>query len=196
MDLQEKGKRRQKLEGILLYDAAIDFEDEDLSGAPFFIQTLLSTRAVCFALTGICHLSQGKKYISSFMKLYTQRSNDSSLRPPNLKEAQSADKEFWSETFRLVNEDPDSWSVESAMIEVLSVRNYLNIHLMQRPRPSGKGQILNGKGGKGKGKGKKGKGKGKFKNDIFIKRDPLKNSAWPSYWASKTEKGQNFCHRP
>ena len=171
VDLQEKGKRRQKLEGILLYDAAIDLDEEDLSGAPFFIQTLLGTRAVAFALTGLCHLSQGKKYISAFMKLYTQRSNDASLRPPNMKEAQSADREFWSETFRLVNGDPDSWSIEAAMVEVLTVRNFLNIHLMQRPKSVGKGNPYHVKGGKGKSKGK-GKGKkGKGKTDTFVKRD-------------------------
>ena len=50
IELQEKGKRLQKLEGIILYDAAIDLDEDDLSGAPFFIQTLLGTRAVPLAL--------------------------------------------------------------------------------------------------------------------------------------------------
>lgn len=196
IELQEKGKKRQKLEGIILYDAAIDLDEDELSGAPFFIQTLLGTRAVAFALTGLCHLSQGKKYISAFMKLYTQRSNDASLRPPNMKEAQSADREFWSETFRLVNEDPDSWSMESAMIEVLTVRNFLNIHLMQRPKSVPKGHGYIWKGGKGKQKGKgKGKGKGKPKSDNFIKKDYSQKFSWPSNWATKNGKGQNFCHR-
>lgn len=194
IELQEKGKRRQKLEGIILYDAAIDLDEDDLSGAPFFIQTLLGTRAIAFALTGLCHLSQGKKYISSLMKLYTQRSNDASLRPPNLKEAQSAHREFWCETFRLVNEDPDSWSMESAMIEVLTVRNFLNIHLMQRPKTTGKGHLFSLKGGKGKHKGR-GKGKGKGKTDMFVKRDYTQKLSWPSNWANKNAKGQNFCHR-
>ena len=138
-----------------MYDAALDLEDEDLSGAPFFIQSLLITRAIAYALTGLCHLSQGKKFISAFMKLYTQKSNDPSLRPPNMKEAQSADREFWSEVFRLVNEDPQTWSIEASMIEVLTVRNHLNIHMMQRPKPMGKGGTFLVKGkGKQKGKGK------------------------------------------
>ena len=131
---------------------ALDLEDDDLSGAPFFIQSLLNTRAIAYALTGLCHLSQGKKYISAFMKLYTQRYNDSSLRPPNMKEAQSADKEFWSEAFRLVNEDPQTWSLEAAMIEVPTVRNYLNIHMMQRHKPIGTGASQGVKGGTGKPK--------------------------------------------
>ena len=195
IELQEKGKKRQRIEGIILYDAALDLEDDDLSGAPFFIQSLLITRAIAYALTGLCHLSQGKKFISAFMKLYTQKSNDPSLRPPNMKEAQSADREFWSEVFRLVNEDPQTWSIEASMIEVLTVRNHLNIHMMQRPKPMGKGGSLLVKGkGKTKGKGK-GKGKGKYFSDGFIKKDPYKRSSWPSYWASKTEKGHNFCHR-
>lgn len=74
---------------------------------------------------------------------------------------------FASETFRLVNEDPQTWSVESAMIEALNARNFLNIHLMQRPKPMGKGPLINIKGGKGKHKGK-GKGKEKFKSDTFL----------------------------
>lgn len=106
----------------------------------------------------------------------------------NLKEAQSADREFWSETFRLVNEDSDTWSMETAMIEVLSVRNLLNIHLMQRPK-----QIPIIKGGKGK-KGK-GKGKGKGKHDQFVKKDYTQKFSWPSNWATKNGKGQNFCQR-
>ena len=59
------------------------------------------------------------------MRLYTARSSDSGLRPPSLKEAQSADEEFWSEAFRLVNEEPDDWTMESAVSEVLEVKNLL-----------------------------------------------------------------------
>jgi len=99
LDIQEKGKKRQKLEGSILSDVVADIEDDDLSAAPFFIQGILETRAIALALTKICHLSLGKKYMTSFMKLYTARSSDSGLRPPSLKEAQSADKEFWSEVF-------------------------------------------------------------------------------------------------
>ena len=97
LDIQEKGKKRQKLEGIILYDAIADIDDDELAGAPFFIQSILETRAIALALTKICHLSVGKKYLTSFMKLYTARSLDSGLRPPSLKEAQSAESESESE---------------------------------------------------------------------------------------------------
>ena len=40
LDIQEKGKKRQKLEGIILYDAVADVDDDELSGAPFFIQSI------------------------------------------------------------------------------------------------------------------------------------------------------------
>ena len=65
------------------------------------------------------------------MKLYTARSSDSGL------------KEFWSDAFSLVNENPDTWTVESAVTEVLEVKNPLSVLMMQRPRTL-----------KGKGKGK------------------------------------------
>ena len=112
---------------------------------PFFIQSILETRAIALALTKIRHLSVGKKYLTSFMKLYTARSSDSGL------------KEFWSDAFSLVNENPDTWTVESAVTEVLEVKNPLSVLMMQRPR------TLKGKG-KGKHFGKKGKGKGKSKS--------------------------------
>ena len=34
LDIQEKGRKRQKLEGIILYDAVGDIDDDELSGAP------------------------------------------------------------------------------------------------------------------------------------------------------------------
>ena len=157
LELLEKGKKRQKLEGIILYDATMDLDEDDLSAAPFFINSLLETRSIAMALVGLCHLSQSKKYNAQFMKLYTSRSQDSNLRPPNLKEAQSADREFWTDVFALVNESPDSWQVESAIIEVLTVRNSLSVNLMQRPKLLGKGPGLWNPKGKGleKEKGKR-----------------------------------------
>lgn len=73
------------------------------------------------------------------------------LRPPSLKEPQSADEEFWAETFRLVNEDPATWTMESAISEVLEVKNLSSIHMMQSPRTtkgkgSGKGKFFNSQG--------------------------------------------------
>ena len=193
LELLEKGKKRQKLEGIILYDATMDLDEDDLSAAPFFINSLLETRSIAMALVGLCHLSQSKKYNAQFMKLYTSRSQDSNLRPANLKEAQSADREFWTDVFALVNESPDSWQVESAIIEVLTVRNSLSVNLMQRPKLLGKGPGLwNPKGkGLGKGKGKKGKHKNDVKSD-WAKRRPQQ---WPNNWATKSEKGTPFCHR-
>jgi len=38
LDIQEKGKKHQKMEGIILYDVVAEIEDDDLSSAPFFIQ--------------------------------------------------------------------------------------------------------------------------------------------------------------
>lgn len=193
LELLEKGKKRQKLEGIILYDATIDLDEDDLSAAPFFISSLLETRAIAMALIGMCHLSQSKKFNAQFLKLYTTRSQDSNLRPPNLKEAQSADREFWTDVFSLVNELPETWQVESAIIEVMTVRNSLSVNLMQRPKPIGKGPGPGDPKGKGLGKGK-GK-KGKHKNDIkteWLKRRPQQ---WPNSWASKSEKGTPFCHR-
>lgn len=118
-ELQEKGKKRQKMEGIVLY------------GRWRFIRcTFLHPRCSrdeshrC-GLDQICHLSVGKKYLTNSMRLYTARSSDSGLRPPSLKEAQSADEEFWSEAFRPVNEEPDDWTMESAVSEVLEVKNFL-----------------------------------------------------------------------
>ena len=186
LDIQEKGKKRQKLEGIILYDAVADVDEDELSGAPFFIQSILETRAIALALTKICHLSVGKKYLTSFMKLYTSRSSDSGLRPPSLKEAQSADKEFWSDAFNLVNENPDTWTVESAVTEVLEVKNLLSVLMMQRPR------TLKGKG-KGKPFGKKGKGKGKGKSQWD--RSPYAKKTWQSNWSRSTQDGGQFCYR-
>ena len=191
LDIQEKGKKRQKLEGIILYDAVADVEDDELSGAPFFIQSILETRAIALALTKICHLSIGKKYVSQFMKLYTARSSDSGLRSPSLKEAQSADKEFWTDAFNMVNEEPEQWDVESAVSEVLTVKNLLSIHMMPRPR------VLKGKGfGKGKSPFEKGKGKGKKgKGKSFWDRSHLSKKTWQNNWAKATSDGTQFCHR-
>lgn len=50
LDIQEKGKKRQKLEGIILYDAVADVDEDELSGAPYFIQSILDTRAIALAL--------------------------------------------------------------------------------------------------------------------------------------------------
>ena len=61
------------------------------------------------ALVALCHLSQSKKFNTQFVKLYTTKSQDSNLRPPNLKEAQSADRDFWTDVFSLVNDLPDTW---------------------------------------------------------------------------------------
>ena len=186
LDIQEKGRKRQKLEGIILYDAVADVDEDELSGAPFFIQSILETRAIALALTKICHLSVGKKYLTNFMKLYTAKSADSGLRPPSLREAQSADKEFWSEAFNLVNEDPDTWTVESAVTEVLEVKNLLSVLMMQRPR------TMKGKG-KGKGSGKKGKEKGKGKSQWD--KSPYAKKTWQSNWGKSTSDGGQFCYR-
>ena len=193
LDIQEKGKKRQKLEGIILYDVVAEVEDEDLSGAPFFIQGILEMRAISLALTKICHLSVGKKYVSNFMKLYTAKSLDSGLRPPSLKEAQSADKEFWSDVFSLYNENSDTWSVESAVTEVMDVKNLLSIHMMQRPKvakgkAAGKGKFFSKKG---YGKGKDSKGKGKS----FWDKSGLAKKTWQSNWGKATSEGVQFCHR-
>lgn len=51
LDIQEKGKKHQKMEGIILYDVVAEIEDDDLSSAPFFIQGFLETRAIALALT-------------------------------------------------------------------------------------------------------------------------------------------------
>ena len=40
LDIQEKGKKRQKVEGIILYDAVADVDDDELSGAPFFYPSI------------------------------------------------------------------------------------------------------------------------------------------------------------
>ena len=192
LDIQEKGKKRQKLEGIILYDAVADIDDDELSGAPFFIQSILETRAIALALTKICHLSVGKKYLTSFMKLYTARSLDSGLRPPSLKEAQSADKEFWTEAFTMVNESPEEWDMESAISETLNVKNLLSIQMMPRPK------VLKGKAsGKGKfsfGKGT-GKGKGKGKSKSLWDRCNFAKKTWQSNWGKVTPDGAQFCHR-
>ena len=186
LDIQEKGRKRQKSEGVILYDAIADVDEDELSGAPFFIQSILETRAIALALTKICHLSVGKKYLTSFMKLYTAKSSDSGLRPPSLREAQSADKEFWSEAFNLYNEDPDTWTVEAAVTEALESKNLLSVLMMQRPR------TLKGKG-KGKGLGKKGKGKGKGKS--FWDKSTHAKKAWQSNWSKSTQDGSQFCYR-
>ena len=194
LDIQEKGKKRQKLEGIILYDVVAEIEDDELSGAPFFIQGILETRAIALALTKICHLSVGKKYITTFMKLYTARSSDSGLRPPSLKEAQCADKEFWAEVFRMVNEEAETWDMESAVTEVLQVKNLLSIHMMPRPK------TLKGKGnGKGKNSNPiynpKGKGKGKGKGKSFWDKSGQAKKTWQSNWGKNTADGSQFCHR-
>ena len=196
LDIQEKGRKRQKLEGIILYDAVGDIDDDELSGAPYFLLNILETRAIAMALTKVCHLSMGKRYISAFMKLYTAKTSDSGLRPPSMKESQSADKEFWSQVFTLTNEDPKTWSMETAIQEVLQVKNVLDIQMMQRPRTQLKG--------KGQHKGKtftktgKGKEKGKGKS-TWDKNNYGKNKQWQPHWAKfiKGSQGeeQQFCHR-
>ena len=59
-------------------------------------------------------------------------------------------KSFGPKPFTLVNEDPETWTVESAVSEVLEVKNLLSIQMMQRRRTA-KGKSL----GKGKPFGKK-----------------------------------------
>ena len=97
-------------------------------------------------------------------------------------------KSFGPKPFPLVNEDPETWTVESAVSEVLEVKNLLSIQMMQRPGTA-KGKSL----GKGKPFGEKGKGKGKGKS--IWEKGHFAKKTWQSNWGKTTSEGSQFCHR-
>ena len=192
LELADRGKKRQKIEGVLFFDVVQECDDQDLSGAPWFIQQLLETRRNALSLANLCHLSVLRKLDVEFMRLYTQRCADG-LRPANAKEAQSADKEFWVQVFRLVNEH--AWSFENAILEVLEARNFLQVLLMPRAKsfqaqpPTTKGKGKYGQRPKGTGKSK---GKSKPHGSNF-------DQSWPSNWerSCQDQSGSEvrFCFR-
>lgn len=183
IDLSERGRKRQRIEGLLVFDTALEVEDSDVSAAPWALATMFEVRRNAFALAQVCHLAAMKSYDQAFMKLYTAKPSDG-LRPPNMKEAQQADRDLWSTIFRLCNEK--SWDMENAIIEVVETRNLMDVHMMARPRaiqplphPKGKGQHKDKGPSKGKSKGTDQK---------------APSTPWPSSWAA-SHGDKKFCLR-
>ena len=176
------------------------------------VEQMFKVRRITFALCQACHLATLEVLDNKFLELYmADVQYDSGLRGPNLHELMKADKDVYSQMFRLVREE--SWALEQAVHEFSYNRADVVALLLPRPRPAlparveyrnvdggdkgakGKGRDRGrpwsgpekGKGDKGKGKGDRGKGdKGRAKRgkpDTSGKKRPFGAlEGWEDSW--------------
>ena len=81
------------------------------------------------AMLGLAHLASSRLYTTAFMKLYTNKPCDSSMRQPSREEAEHADKHVWTMACNLVNE---GWNWNQALYEVVQIRESMVTHLQPR----------------------------------------------------------------
>ncbi|CAE7949869.1 unnamed protein product, partial [Symbiodinium sp. KB8] len=84
------------------------------------------------AFLGDLHLRPGKTFMEAFLNTATAAPLDSTLRPPSLQEALSAEKVVWAAIAGLMRDE--KWSLSDALREVSVTRHMLPALLCARPR--------------------------------------------------------------
>ena len=161
-----------KVEGLqlhqLLWDEPPSLEVNNQGMGVNAIRNMLEVHNTAMSLVGACHLQRLRSYTLKFMGFLTQRLDaDSGLRPPNVLEAQAADKALWQMIHDLVLDQ--QFTLDNAIHEVTHLRSDMASLLQPRPKLSTKPQHPSpsapssgsAKGrGKSKSKGKQGSKKG------------------------------------
>ena len=98
-----------KIEGLqlhqLIWDEPPSLDINNQGMGVNAIRNMLDVHNIALALVGSCHLQRLRAYSLKFMSYMTQRlEGDSGLRPPNVLEAQAADKALWQLIHDLVLE--------------------------------------------------------------------------------------------
>ena len=104
--------------------------DQELSGAPFHVQSILQVRANCFAMVGACHLGSWQLYNNAFMDLYTQDVGEN-FRFPTVQEAEEADQTALRAVYNLCYAGA---KLDDALSTIAIDRDMLRPLLMPRPK--------------------------------------------------------------
>ena len=127
-----------KVEGLqlhqLLWDEPPSLEVNNQGMGVNAIRNMLEVHNTAMSLVGACHLQRLRSYTLKFMGFLTQRLDaDSGLRPPNVLEAQAADKALWQMIHDLVLDQ--QFTLDNAIHEVTHLRSdhYFNQGLSCRP---------------------------------------------------------------
>ena len=120
---------------------------------------ILELHSTAIALCDGAHLHSLRDFNRRFLaKAFEKYGAESGLRPPTYREAMDADAKIWGSIASLVNDE--GWTLESALREVVVVRNEIATLLMPRPAMPRVDRLAFLRKGLGKNKGN-GKGKGK-----------------------------------
>ena len=155
-----------KIEGLqlhqLIWDEPPSLDINNQGMGVNAIRNMLDVHNTALALVGSCHLQRLRAYSLKFMSYMTQRlEGDSGLRPPNVLEAQAADKALWQLIHDLVLDQ--QFTLDNAIHEVTHLRSDMASLLQPRPKVTSKPQPVHHPGvpmAAAKGRGKS-KGKGK-----------------------------------
>ena len=161
-----------KIEGLqlhqLIWDEPPSLDINNQGMGVNAIRNMLEVHNTAMSIVGACHLQRLRSYTLKFMGFLTQRLDaDSGLRPPNVLEAQAADKALWQMIHDLVLDQ--QFTLDNAIHEVTHLRSDMASFLQPRPKLSTKPQHPSpaapssgsAKGrGKSKSKGKQGGKKG------------------------------------
>ena len=185
----QKPAKSAKIEGLSLHSLLLDdppsMDINNQSMGLHGVRSLMAVHDTAVALCGAAHLVRLKAYSLRFMSFLSQRfDQESGLRPPNILEAQSADRHIWQGISQLIQEK--GWTLNDALEEFTVARADLPGLLQPRPRaqrpqapPSQSGSFsTKGKGSSGsysrglKGIGKDGKSSQKgprWVTELFVK---------------------------
>ena len=155
-----------KIEGLqlhqLIWDEPPSLDINNQGMGVNAIRNMLDVHNTALALVGSCHLQRLRAYSLKFMSYMTQRlEGDSGLRPPNVLEAQAADKALWQLIHDLVLDQ--QFTLDNAIHEVTHLRSDMASLLQPRPKVTSKPPPVHHPGvpmAAAKGRGKS-KGKGK-----------------------------------
>ena len=134
LDVQSRrSHKRRDMSEIVAEAAGLCGEewDQEMSGSPHKISTLLSVRANAYAMASGGHLNSWMAYVHKFMFYYTKRPG-AGMRPPTPAEAEEADRECLSEIFRMAYHD--DVSLDDAIQSVVR-EDLLRTKLMAQPKP-------------------------------------------------------------
>ncbi len=147
---------------IVAKAAGVQEEDSwefEPSGAHEKVRDLLMTRAVAYVFLGACHWGSWTYYINAFMKYYKKKPSSTSLRGPNVQEAEDADQEAMQEVFDMCF---NGTSLDDALYDVAITKDFFRNGCLrpQMKLPSASALAaaasLEGRAPKGGGKGKGG----------------------------------------
>ena len=155
------------------------------------------------AFLGDLHLRPGKTFLEAFVSTATAAPLDSTLRPPSLQEALSAEKSVWAAIASLMRDE--KWSLSDALHEVSVTRHMMPTLLCARPR-SMTAPPFRDTPGRGSGSGGSAD-----RPDPNVERPPKKprkdkgaatapgkkpvSELWDSSWANEDESGREICKR-